>query len=68
MGFFGPIAAGQDRGPLMSCPRLEAQIANLKKMYAHLGGDHFERMRKEHSCPECADPQPAHPPLPRDMD
>ena len=49
----------------MTCPRSEAELATIRRMYKHLDKPWRKRFRREHWCPEC-NPTPAHPPLPRD--
>ena len=50
----------------MTCPCREAELATIRHMYKHLDKAWRKRFRRDHWCPECADPRPAHPPLPRD--
>ena len=51
----------------MTCPRCEAELATIRRMYKHLDKDWRKRFRQEHWCPSCPDstwqPQPH---LPRD--
>ena len=49
------------------CDAWTTELSALKRWDTHWTQDEITRREHDHArCPECADPTPTHPPLPRD--